>query len=318
MAAAPINTTNLLHNACYWFADVSARLASAEWNRYRNEVTTLDRVDIKQQLLHVMETLPVFGDLYRKLERRFFFRYVRRIRADAGAQLALASNNTVKAGVFAGMKIHPQSAFGVDRFTILSGQYESELYEIILDAAAKNYDAFVDIGCANGLYAVGFAMIARDCDVIAYDISADARQVTELNARLNGVASRVLIKKAATHLELSDLIQQRRKTFLLVDIEGAELELIDPQKCPPLSQCDLLVEVHGRTDEVAAILLDRFRKTHNGRLIERSPRNPFAFDYLPLDFEDEAWVVVSEGRRFVKNNWLFLEKTAGEEADKEV
>ena len=273
---------------------------------------------MKQQFMQAVEKLPVIGDLYRKLERRFFFRYVKRLRTDAGARLALATNNTVKAGVFTGMKIHPHSAFGVDQFTILSGQYESELYEIILDAAAKNYDAFIDIGCANGFYAVGFAMISKDCDVIAYDINADARRMTELNALMNGVASRVLIKNAATHLELGDRILQRRKTFLLVDIEGAELDLIDPQKCPPLSQCDLLVEVHGRTDEVAAILLDRFSKTHNGRLIGRSPRNPFAFEYLPLDFEDEAWVIVSEGRRFVKNNWLFLEKTTFDEAHKKV
>jgi Ribosomal protein L11 methyltransferase (PrmA) len=270
---------------------------------------------MKKQLMHVMETLPVFGDLYRKLERRFFFRYVKRIRADAGARLALASNNTVKAGVFAGMKIHPQSAFGVDQFTILSGQYESELYEIISAAAAKNYDAFIDIGCANGFYAVGFAMISDNCDVIAYDISSDARRVTELNAKMNSVADRIVIKNAATHSELGDAIQQRKKAFLLVDIEGAELDLLDPQKCPPLSQCDLLIEVHGRTDEVADILLSRFEKTHSGRLIGRSPRNPFAFDYLPLHFEDEAWVIVSEGRRFVKNNWLFLEKFAHEEVN---
>ncbi len=261
---------------------------------------------MKQYLMRTIERTPIVGSFYRKLERRLFFRHVTRIRAEAGACIALISDNTVSAGVFAGMKIHPLSAWGVDQFTILSGQYESELHSIISNAAVNDYDAFIDIGCANGFYAVGFAMISKNCTIIAYDISEDARRTTRLNAELNCVAGRIIIKDLATHCDLQATIEPYDRVFVLADVEGAEADLIDPQRCPVLRRCDLLVEVHGRTDEVAASLLNRFKETHEGSLIGRAPRNPFAFDYLSCQFEDEAWVTVSEGRGFTKNNWVHL------------
>jgi Ribosomal protein L11 methyltransferase (PrmA) len=263
---------------------------------------------MKQTLVRAIEGLPGIGPLYRELERRLFFRYVKRIRTEAGAKLAAATNYTVERGIFTGMKLHPQSSFGVDQFTMLTGQYESELYGIVAQAAAKQYEAFIDVGCANGFYAVGFALISKDCNVIAYDIDERSRTITALNAELNDVPDRISIKDKATHAELDIQIERYKTVFLLVDIEGGEIDLLDPSECPALLKCDLLIEVHGRTDEVAEILRQRFCNTHKSTIVPREPRNPFQFNGLPCTFEDEAWVVVSEGRNFTRNNWLFLQR----------
>jgi hypothetical protein len=262
---------------------------------------------LKKQLARAMEGLPG----YRQIERRLFFRYVKRLRTEAGLRLALSTNHTVERGIFAGMKVHSKTAFGTDQFTVLSGQYERELYNIILRAAGHQYDAFVDIGCANGFYAVGFAMISKRCDVIAYDIDQNARHTTALNAELNGVSDRVFVKAEAEVSELGKTISGYGSVFLLVDIEGSEIDLIDPSKCPELLKCDMLIEVHGETDNVANILINRFSDSHVSTVISKQPRNPFQFENLDCTFEDEAWVLVSEGRGIAKNNWLFLERRPG-------
>jgi hypothetical protein len=259
---------------------------------------------MKKQLARAIESLPG----YRQIERRLFFRHVKWLKSQAGARLALATNNTVERGIFAGMKVHAKAAWDGTHFAVLSGQYECELYDIILQAAAQSYDAFLDIGCANGFYAVGFAMISKGCAVIAYDIDENARHTTVLNAELNGVSDRVFVKGEADASELSKTISNYGSTFLLVDIEGCELDLIDPSKCPELRKCDMLIEVHGRTDDVAETLVKRFADSHKPTLISRQPRNPFQFDGLNCTFEDEAWILVSEGRGSAKDNWLFLER----------
>jgi hypothetical protein len=263
---------------------------------------------MKRRFAEAIEAVPMVGSIYRRLERRLFFRYTKRLRIEIGLHLANATDSTVQRGIFAGMKIHPRSSWGADQFTILSGQYEKELYQIISDAAEKNYQCFIDIGCANGFYAVGFAFITKDCDVIAYDMNENARETTRLNAELNGVSSRVLIKQTANHAELQETIERFETRFVLVDIEGAEVDLIDPLKCPGLLGCDLLIEMHGRVKEVAAILIDRFACTHKATMVARLPRNPFEIVELRCHFEDEAWVAISEGRDFIRENWLLLEQ----------
>jgi hypothetical protein len=262
---------------------------------------------MKRQLMRAIESTPVIGGVYRAIERRLFFRHIKRLRREAGLRFAEANGNTVKYGVFAGMKVLSEDTWGVNQFTVLSGQYESELYPIMSDAATKSYDAFIDIGCAEGFYAVGFATISNNCHVIAYDISEAARRVTRLNATLNAVSDRITIKSEANHTELQKTIDRYAKVFVLSDIEGAEIGLIDPEKCPALRKCDLLIEVHGCTDEVAAVLVKRFAGSHKAHIIARSPRNPFLFEEISCTFEDEAWVTVSEGRRFIRNNWVLLE-----------
>lgn len=259
---------------------------------------------LKKQLVRAVESLPG----YRLVERRLFFRHVKRLRIEAGLRLALATNFTVKGGIFAGMKIHATTSWGADQFTVLSGQYESELYSIILHASRQSYGAFLDIGCANGFYAVGFAMISKDCDIVAYDMDDNARRITALNAELNGVSDRVLIKDKAEASELGKTISSYGSALILVDIEGGELDLINPSKCPELLKCDLLIEVHGQTDEVTNTLIKRFCASHRPTIIARQPRNPFQLEGLNCSFEDEAWILVSEGRGISKNNWLFLER----------
>lgn len=261
------------------------------------------------EFLRVLENVPLFGAILLKVQERFFHRHAVRLRRKAGEEYAATVNNIVQRGIFPGMKLSPSLAWGADKFAMLSGQYEQELYPIIAQAAKGNYPCFIDIGCANGFYAVGFAMIAPGCPVIAYDIDDGARQMTTRNAQLNGVADRLEINGLADHQELQSRITRLGGAFLLCDIEGAEVELLDPEACPALLKCDLLVELHGDTVAVARLLTDRFATTHDVVPIARSPRNPFDLhEDIKVSFENDAWIVLSEGRGFFRCNWLHIKR----------
>ena len=98
----------------------------------------------------------------------------------------------VLGGPFAGMAYVAEASEGalVPR---LLGAYESELHPHLLAFAAAGLDAVIDVGCAEGYYAVGLARLMPQVTVHAYDIDEKARAACADLAAQNGVADRVLI-----------------------------------------------------------------------------------------------------------------------------
>jgi hypothetical protein len=146
-----------------------------------------------------------------------------------------------------------------------AGAYELELDDIIDDIARHGYDRIVNIGCAEGYYAVGLALLDRKAQVFAFDVDPIARRQARRLARLNGVCRRVRVFEACTHFKLNELIIG--ETLVVCDIEGHELVLLDPVKVPRLKAADLLVEIHEESDSagihgVEERFAGRFAGTH--------------------------------------------------------
>jgi 2-polyprenyl-3-methyl-5-hydroxy-6-metoxy-1,4-benzoquinol methylase len=92
----------------------------------------------------------------------------------------------VQDGPFAGMNFPLMPADGCVMPKLL-GSYEEELHPFFNRFAGTDYDLIIDIGCAEGYYAVGLARLFERARVLAYDIDANARQRCSELARLNGV-----------------------------------------------------------------------------------------------------------------------------------
>ena len=58
----------------------------------------------------------------------------------------------------------------------LIGSYEEEVHLIIEEIIRRRYSIVVNIGCAEGYYAVGFALRIPDAIVYAFDIETTAQQ----------------------------------------------------------------------------------------------------------------------------------------------
>ena len=168
--------------------------------------------------------------------------------------------STVQGGPFQGMEFVAQSAEGCHVPKLL-GCYESELHDHILAAVGRGYEAVINIGAAEGYYAVGLARLMPDVRVYAYDTNAAAHPVCQSLAERNGVAGRVVIGGAFRGEDFDRFAGQR--TLVVCDIEGGETDLLDPRRYPALTAMDLIVELHDSPQAKPSVLIpERFAATH--------------------------------------------------------
>lgn len=181
----------------------------------------------------------------------------------------------IPAGPFAGMAYGVRASEGA-RLARLLGVYESSLIPVIEAMVARRYSVVVDIGAAEGYYAVGLALRMPGARILAHDGDPRARALCAELAAANGVADRVRIGGVLTHADFATL--PPGDCAILCDIEGAEAELLDPEAAPALLGADLLVEVHeGMKPGTLDLLRRRFEATHDIRQIGRQ----LADDALP-------------------------------------
>jgi len=170
----------------------------------------------------------------------------------------------VLTGPFAGMKYHNTSSFGPITPKWL-GSYEWEIQDLVERMCVNAYENIVNIGSAEGYYAVGLAWRSPRSNILAFDIDPLARrEVVEL-AKQNGVGDRLDVGSACRRLDWVP----PGNNLLFVDIEGAEGDFLNPQTTPYLLQFDILVELFElarSARDLESLLRDRFETTH---VIER-------------------------------------------------
>lgn len=181
--------------------------------------------------------------------------------------LTAKDGRTVRSGPFKGMLYDIRATEGAAPARRL-GCYEATLAPILEEVITRAYPRILDIGCAEGYYAVGLARRCRNTKVMAHDTNPAARAACATLAKLNRVKSRITIGETVTHTDFQRC--QTTKTFVLCDIEGAEATLLDPEKAPDLRFADILVEVHDCfTPGLSEVLEARFAATHTVRRIDR-------------------------------------------------
>jgi hypothetical protein len=185
----------------------------------------------------------------------------------------------VQAGPFRGMHYVDQSYWSA-YIPKLLGIYERELSEYIEEAADLQFETIVDIGAAEGYYAVGMAMRIPVSRVIAFEMEPAARQLLSKLAALNQVSSRVAIEGECTRMNLAEILENSGRTLVICDAEGGEAFLLDPIRIPKLRACHILVEIHNNVlSAMSDEIRDRFGQTHHITHIPESPRDRSDFPY---------------------------------------
>lgn len=181
-------------------------------------------------------------------------------------------------GPFAGMEYVTAATEGALTPRLI-GTYESELHPYLAKFAANGLDCVIDVGCAEGYYAVGLARMMPGVKVYAFDIQEKARLACAELAAKNGVSDRVLIGE---RFEPDGFEAFKGKTALvLVDIEGAEDDLLRPDVSPALAQMDLIVETHDVYRKgVLQRLTERFAPTHDIVRLDPQPKTGALPDFL--------------------------------------
>lgn len=193
----------------------------------------------------------------------------------------------VQAGPFAGLRYPPERLADVDApVAKLQGVYEREIIDVF--ASAVGCPLFVDIGAADGYFAVGMAHASRATVVHAYDIARSARELCATVARLNSAEQRVIIRRRFTRKDLAEL--DLTGALVLCDIEGGERRLFDGALAAQLAPARVVIEVHEFAVPGTNAHLQRvFAPTHSMRVIhqqERDERPGFETKHADLHWVD--------------------------------
>jgi hypothetical protein len=202
--------------------------------------------------------------------------------------LVAAHGDRVVRGPFAGMR-YPSDRIGSIPKRL--GAYELELHGWLNEALAAPPARFVDIGAADGFYAVGIAL--RGIPVEAFEMARTARhQLTEL-AELNGTEVAVHGRASVDALGRMDFDD----ALVLSDCEGAEVDLFAPEVVDRLRSATVIVEVHESLRPGAgALLRERFAATHEVDVAPSVRREAAAFPELATLEPAQRQRAVAEAR----------------------
>jgi len=175
-------------------------------------------------------------------------------------------------GPFRGMK-YVDAAAGSAYIPKILGCYEAEMHHFIERIIESNYSVIIDVGCAEGYYAVGLAYRCPAALVYAFDGASEARQLCQTMAKLNGVENRLFIDGFCDSRQLQGLPTEN--TLLICDVDGYEVELLRPDLVPALKKMDILVELHEPLRPgITLTIISRFKETHEISMVDAIDRNP--------------------------------------------
>jgi hypothetical protein len=145
-----------------------------------------------------------------------------------------------------------------------------------------------------------------DVDLYAFDMDSESRRQLLRLWKLNGCPGKLTVGELLSFEGLMNL--GAPGTLLICDIEGGEMELLNPLHCAALYKMDILVEVHRTggcsVEENAASLLKRFSQSH---MIESLPPSQVTEGLCGVSNLDENLLrqALSEGRPYPQV-WLWM------------
>lgn len=214
----------------------------------------------------------------------------------------------VHGGLFEGMAYVAQSTEGALMPRLL-GTYEAELHPHIRGFLAEGVDCIVDVGCAEGYYAVGLARLDEGVVVHAHDVDPAAQAACAALAERNGVAERVRVGGVLQPQDFEAFAG--RRTLAIVDIEGGEGDLLRPDLSPALRRMPIIVETHDlHRKGVLAELLERFSASHHIERVDQKPKVFQAPAWMDELNELDRLIAVWEWR-VQPTPWLVMRPKAG-------
>lgn len=142
----------------------------------------------------------------------------------------------------------------------LIGCYEQCLHPVIQYTNTVKYERIVDIGCAEGYYAVGLARLHPEAIVYAFETDHRELRLCREMAAINH-AGNIVFQHFCDAASLLDLVAARR-CLIVCDCEGFEEHLFTKATGAAMPNADFIIELHeeasaGLTERVCAAFSDR-------------------------------------------------------------
>ena len=174
---------------------------------------------------------------------------------------------------------------------------------------SKSQDLLVDIGSADGYFAVGAMRANLFGSCICFERSEKGRAVLSENAKANKVADRLSILDAATPASLRSAIPSGRSGVILCDIEGAEFSVLDEDVLRHFAQMHVIIELHDFLIEDGPAqrdaLVQRAEQVFTVEYLKRTAPPIYDFPELKAFDDNHRLLAFSEGRD-TETDWLVL------------
>ena len=266
-------------------------------------INKVKKRDFKWLILEVLSKITL-----KKLELRID-KVVEKKRIILSSKISEIYNNTVQQGPFKGMIINEDQFWGPgDRSSKILGLYEKEIQDLIVSIQKdKNYSTFVDIGGADGFFAIGSLVnnLFEKCEV--FEISKKGRNSIQKNSKKNNVYDSIKIHDKASKRSLIK-IDNINNSLILCDIEGGEYELFDEKLINDIYPSDIIIEIHKDKENSLVNFEKRFTKTYSLTKITQEPRSLKNFKELENINDNNRALIMSEGRSGIQEWWYLSPK----------
>lgn len=215
-----------------------------------------------------------------------------------GHELGASLDHRVAHGPFAGFRLGGLSAWGEDDAAMLLGLYEQEVVARIAGRSTP-WDLLVNVGAADGFYAVGCLAsgVAKRC--LAFESDPLAQESLRATAVANSVLNRLEILGAAGEQDLLRITLEP-DTIILVDIEGQEFDVLTKTALEHLRTAKIIIEIHDwdprGADDVELLVENAREAGFSIEWIDAGPRDPGAIPEIGHLSDDDRWSICSEGR----------------------
>lgn len=174
----------------------------------------------------------------------------------------ISHDYTVLNGAFKGL-IYP--SLDITESTLVPkivGSYEYQLQPWFRQIIKSDYSDIIDIGSAEGYYAVGLAQKMPNTTVHCYDINVKDIEFSKQMAKVNNATN--MTWNAFCDEKTLINFPHRGKTLIISDCEGYELQLFTKEVIKKCKNADFLIELHNNMNPIISTeLLSRFQFTHD-------------------------------------------------------
>lgn len=233
------------------------------------------------------------------------------------ALATISPDLTVQHGLLAGLRFpYLRATYGALGAKLL-GSYERELHPTLASLCAeRSYSLLVDVGSAEGYYAVGLARLMPNVRVRAFDTDVPAVAFCREMAVVNGVADRVTVGGFCDFETLTAAVGGQSRALIISDCEGYEIRLFRPGAGEALRRHDLIIEAHDYVDiTVSPKMWEVFGSTHDVEVVRSLDDLDKVRTYHTVYPELEQFdlptrrLLVSEGRRAIQQ-WFVVRSRA--------
>lgn len=217
----------------------------------------------------------------------------------------------VRYGPFSGLNLYSCPLWGADDLgSMTMGFYEKEILDWLSNVRSDRFRTFVDIGAADGYYAVGLLSCLGFERSICFEMNEKSHEIIRKNAALNNCEGKITIKREASELALESMRKTLDKECLILcDIEGAEFELWTERVFEICQHATIIVEIHHWVEDFS----HRYQKFlriasqfFNISIIKPVPRDVSSIPELRDFTDDNRYIFLSE-RRPAQMRFLLME-----------